>query len=214
MPLALAAAAALAAAPAPPEDAAEDVLTSSAEAPLLPRRLSARPTTYGVVGVGVERFGSNFTGSDQFDNQLVGLTGMWRISAFGPHALLMTKPAVEHFRDSRFLVGLGLRGFYRVRGFTELSYGVGSHFEARLEDHYWLAYVTPLELGATIWDKGSWNIELFVGARRAVGGSLINHYLIDPNGFNDAEAREELDRARHERPWKGFVRVVFARRID
>lgn len=167
-----------------------------------------------MVGVALERFGTHFSNNDPFASQLVGITALFRAWSFGSHFMLMTKPAVRKYENSRFLAGLGLRGYYEFPGFTEVSYGVGGHVEARLEDHYWLAYLTPVELGAAVWRTGSWNIELMVGARRVVAGELINHYLIDPNGLDNDTAAEQLDAAKNERPWKGFVRLVFGRRLE
>jgi hypothetical protein len=192
----------------------DDAATTTPAAPLLPRHLVEPSNNYWVVGVGIEQFGSNLTASDQRDNQLVGLAARYRISAFGPHALLMTRPSFVNYENTRLLAGLGLRAFYDVRGFTEVSWGFGAHFEVRLSDHYWLGYVTPLELGAVVWDAGSWKIEASIGLRRAFAGALINQILIDPNGLENERARENLYEARHERPWKGFLRLVFGRRID
>lgn len=195
----------------PPPD--RDAIATSDE-PLLPARLARPPHNFWTVGLATERFGAGSAEEDVLGNQLVGLTAMWRIRSFGPYALLMTKPAVSEYQNSRFLFGGGLRGVVDVPGLAELSYGVGAHLEARLRDHYWLAYVTPLELGATLYRKGSWHLELFVGARRVAGGALIDHFLIDPNGVDNEDAQDRLDEQKHERPWKGFVRLVFARRID
>jgi hypothetical protein len=177
--------------------------------PVLPEKLAPKSNSYFTVGVGLERFGREVAGNDN----LVGLAAMWRIHSFGPHVLVMSKPSDAGLEDSRFLAGLGLRGYFPLLG-TSFSYGVGVHAEMRLEDHYWLVYATPLELGAVIWDRESWDIELFVGARRAIAGDLINHFFIDPNGFDNENAREELDRLRTHTPWQGFLRVVFARRIE
>jgi hypothetical protein len=176
---------------------------------VLPERLAPKSNNYFTVGVGIERFGREVAGNDN----LIGLAVMWRIQSFGPHLLVMSKPSDAGFEDSRFLAGFGLRGYFPLLG-TAFSYGVGLHAEVRLEDHYWLAYATPLELGAVVYAKNSWDIEVFVGARRAIGGELINHFFIDPNGFDNENAREELERLRTETPWQGFLRVVFARRID
>jgi len=176
---------------------------------ILPKELAPKSNSYFTIGVGIERFGREVAGNDN----LFGLAAMWRIHSFGPHVLLMSKPSDAGIEDSRFLAGLGLRGYFPLLG-TSFSYGVGVHAEMRLEDHYWLAYATPLELGAVIWAKDSWDIELFVGARRAMAGDLINHFFIDPNGFDNENAREELDRVRTDTPWQGFLRLVFARRID
>ncbi|MGE0326318.1 MAG: hypothetical protein AB7K71_40060 [Polyangiaceae bacterium] len=169
---------------------------------------------YWVLGVGAEYFASAAKNVASTGEELIGLTAMWRLGAFGPHSLLMVKPGVDRVQDSRVLAGLGLRGFYDIRGFTELSYGVGGHVEARLADHFWLGYLTPLELGAVVWQKGSWNVEAFLGLRRAVAGSLINYFLIDPNGFDNGDASDNLDDALHGTPWRVFARVVFGRRVD
>ena len=176
---------------------------------VLPEKLAPKSNSYFTVGVGLERFGREVAGNDN----LIGLAAMWRIQSFGPHVLLMTKPSDGGYEDSRFLAGIGLRGYFPLLG-TSFSYGVGLHIETRLEDHYWLAYATPLELGAVVWAKNSWDIEVFVGARRAMAGALINHFFIDPNGFDNENAKEELDRLRTDTPWQGFLRVVFARRIE
>ena len=196
---------------APQADAAE----STPERPMLPTRLAREPDNYFVVGVAAEAFASTQSEQRSTNNNLLwGVAAMWRLKSFGPHILIMTKPATQNYQDSRFLAGGGLRGYFKVPGVTEFSYGVGTHIEARLEDHYWLAFATPLELGATIYRKGSWNIDVFLGARRAMAGQLIDHFLIDPNGIDNDNARDDLYRARHEEPWKGFIRFVFSRRID
>jgi hypothetical protein len=190
----------------PPSGAEQD---DAMRGRVLPEKLAPRSNSYFSVGVALERFGREVAGNDN----LFGLAAMWRIYSFAPHALLMSKPSDAGLEDSRFLAGLGLRGYFPLLG-TSFSYGVGVHAEMRLEDHYWLAYATPLELGAVIWAKDSWDIEIFVGARRAMAGDLINHFFIDPNGFDNENAREELNRLRTDTPWQGFLRLVFARRID
>lgn len=167
---------------------------------------------YWVVGPTLEYFTSAAKESLSRGDELLGLSAMWRLGSFGPHALLLSKPNVTRFADSRFLAGLGLRGFVDIPGLTEISYGVGGHVEIRLEDHFWLGYLTPLELGGVVWDKNSWRIEIFVGARRAIAGKLINFYLIDPNGFDSQDAQADLDDSR--RTWRAFTRIVFGRRID
>lgn len=167
---------------------------------------------YWVVGPALEYFASATSNTLSRGNAMLGVGAMWRLHSFGPHLMLLSKPSVSRFSDARFLAGLGLRGFIDVPGFTEVSYGVGGHAEIRLADHFWLGYLTPLELGATIWSKGSWRMELFIGVRRAIAGKLINFYLIDPNGFNSREAQAELDDSRST--WRAFSRIVFSRRLD
>jgi hypothetical protein len=176
---------------------------------VLPPHLAEAPDTFWSVGVGLERFGGELGTGDN----LIGVATMFRIRSFGPHALLMTEPSTQGYQDWRLLAGLGLRGYFDLLG-ASFSYGVGVHAEARLDDHFWLAYATPFELGSVLWSRESWDIELFLGVRRAFAGELIRNYLLDPNGYDNENAQDELDRLRKQDPWRGFVRIVFARRID
>ena len=177
--------------------------------PVLPRHLVRTPEQFWSVGLGVERFGADVdTGGN-----MIGVATMFRIRSFGPHVLVMTEPSTQGYQDWRYLAGFGMRGYFDVLGAT-FSYGVAMHAEVRLDDHFWLAYATPLELGSVLWSRESWDIELFIGARRAFAGELIWHYLIDPNGFDNENAQDELDRLRTDDPWRGFIRIVFARRLD
>jgi hypothetical protein len=195
--------------PLPVRAQPEDALVRGHEGPVLPAHLQHDPDTFWTVGLALERFGTGYTGSDN----LVGVATMFRFQSFGPHAMLLAKPSPEGYEDSRFLLGLGLRGYFPLLG-TWFSYGVGVHGEIRLEDHFWLAYATPFELGAVVLRENSWHIEIFAGARRAFAGELIDQYLIDPNGFDNENASDELHDIKKNDPWRGFLRVVFARRID
>ena len=65
----------------------------------------------------------------------------------------------------------------------------------------------------TVWDRGSWRIQVFVGARLIVAGELVNSFMIDPNGFNNANARDELERTLDSQ-WEGVVSVTFGRRVE
>jgi hypothetical protein len=177
--------------------------------PVLPPHLAEQPETFWSVGMALERFGTGYTGTDN----LIGVAAMFRYRALGPHAILMAKPSPDGYEDSRFLFGLGFRGYFPLFG-TSFSYGIGMHGEVRLEDHFWLVYATPIELGAVVFRENSWDIEVFLGARRAFAGALIDHYLIDPNGFDNEDAQAELDDIRQNDPWRAFLRIVFARRID
>ena len=177
--------------------------------PILPPALSPERDGYWVVGVALEEYGRGSRSHDE----LFGLSVMFRWLALGPHALVMLKPSGKSYEDTRFLGGIGLRGYLPVLG-IELSYGVGIHVEARLEDHFWLASATPVELGARLFAKNSWELELFVGARRAFAGELVNSFLLDPNGFDNERAEEVLHRTKTLEPWRGFIRLVFGRRID
>jgi hypothetical protein len=175
----------------------------------LPRHLQDDPTNYWLIGLTTELVG---TGPNEHDG-LYGITVQHRLGAFAPHVLTQLKPSAEGFEQFRQLFGLGLRSYFPVLG-VELSYGVGAHFEARLADHFWLAYATPVELGAVLYSHNSFSVQLFVGARSAFAGHLINHFLLDPNGFDDERAQERLEHVRFEQPWRGFLRLVVGRRVD
>lgn len=188
----------------PPDDAGEVFV-----GPVLPATLGEAPRDWWVVGVALEQFGRDPGSLDA----LYGISVMYRLYSWGPHLLMMAKPNSGGFEESRFVAGAGLRGYLPLLG-TSLSYGVSMHAEARLEDHFWLAYATPLELGVVLYSKNSWDLELFFGARRAFAGKLINHFLLDPNGFDNENAADELERVTKLKPWRAFVRLVFGRRLD
>jgi hypothetical protein len=188
-------------------DAVVDTLRT--RGPILPPSLLPPENRYLALGVALEGFGRSFDNGDAFG----GLAAVYRLRSLGPQASLLVRPSERGIQAWRLLTGLGLRGYLPV-GSVELSYGVGVYLEARMLDHYWLAHAMPLEVGAVLSRSGSWNIELFVGARYAFAGKLINSFLIDPNGFDNEDAQSELEVARDLKPWRGFLRVVFARRID
>jgi hypothetical protein len=181
--------------------------------PVLPESLYPEKKNYWVVGIGVERFATGDDSIKSLDHYLVGVTAMWRLGPFAPHALAMMHPSGEH-ENLRLLAGVGFRGYIDVPGFTSLSLGVGTHAEVRLQDHYWLWYLTPIELGAVVAQSKSFQVEVFVGLRRSITGQLINHFLVDPNGYDSEVAQGNLDRDTGADAWKGFLRVVFERRLD
>jgi hypothetical protein len=195
----------------------EGAHTGEIVGPVLPETLAPRQSSWWVVGVAAETFGTDVKGT----NLLLGVDVIYRTRAFSPHLLLMMKPnslmranpTLDNYQDYRALAGLGMRAHVPVFG-TELSYGVGAHAEVRLEDHYWTMHFTPVEVGTLLYGEDSWDIELFVGLRHAFAGSLINHFIIDPNGFDNEVAQDELDEQIYGSPWNGFLRVVFGRRID
>ena len=187
--------------------------------PVLPATLAPLRSSHWVVGAAAEWFGS---GADLRKNQiLLGLDVMLRAGAFGPHAVVMMEPSpllaarpeIGGYEQYRVLAGLGLRGYFPWLG-TEFSYGSGAHLEIRLEDHYWLSYLSPLELGVKVYRRPAWDIQLFMGARCAFSGSLIDHFLIDPNGFDNENARDELNEVLHQDRWRAFLSVVYGRRLD
>lgn len=155
------------------------------------------------------------------DELLLGMSVGYRIGryslggklAFDPvevwRAYRVGESEIERYR---FLAGLHSRVAFELAGVHWL-YGVGVQAEARIDDHFSLIYVTPLELGVVLWRAGSNRIQLFGGARVLVHGELINHFLIDPNGVNNETAGEALGREK-DVPAEGFIGLTFARRLD
>jgi hypothetical protein len=207
-------AAALLAASGPAQsEPSHDIQDGANGAPLLPRDFDVWPSTHWVVGLALETARHRIDQDELVRDLLAGLSVTFRYRAWGPHARLLLEPGGERYNEIRYFGAAGLRGYMPLAG-TELSYGVGVHFDARLAHHYWLAGATPLELGATLYRAGTWRIELFAGARYAFAGALVDSFLIDPNGFDNADAHEDLQNARDEQPWEVYLTLTFGRRID
>lgn len=180
--------------------------------PVLPSALVPEPRSHWTVSGGLERFGGGTTGGDF----LLALATTFRIAGFAPNALFIGKPhlGTTNYENSRFGLGLGLRAYVPVFG-TEVSYGFGFMGELRFQEHFWLAYATPLELSCVLYRKNTFEIELFAGARRAFTGHLLNVFLLDPNGYENEGAQANLDRATTGgHAWSGFLRLVISRRLD
>ena len=181
------------------------------QGPVLPAHLVAERPGFWRVGLGLERFGTGFEGSDY----LAALAVAYRYRAFVPNLLFLAKPrlSTEGYEESRFLLGLGLRSYVKLWG-VEVSYGTGVQGELRFEDHFWLLHLTPVELSAVLFRRRTLDIEFFVGARGAVTGKLIDSFLLDPNGFQNESAQAALDRATGGDRFHGFFRLVVSRRLD
>ena len=179
--------------------------------PVLPPALVPEKPAYLRLGLGMERFGNGATDNDF----LLAISAVYRYRAFGPNASFLARPPIGNtdYETSRFLLGLGLRGYARLFG-TELGYGVGVLGELRFEEHFWLIQGTPLELSAVVYRKRTFEIELTLGMRVVMAGKLIDSFLLDPNGFHNEDAQADLDRARHEDRARGFIRLIFSRRLD
>jgi hypothetical protein len=179
--------------------------------PIVPVSLAPVTRSYFNVSMGAEAWQSEFAGS----NYLAALATALRISAFSPYIQLMAKPGIgtENYENTHFLAGTGMRAYLPVMD-GRFSYGIGMFAELRLREHFWLAYAMPIELSGVVYRKNGLEIEIFAGARRAFAGRLINSFLLDPNGYENEAAEDNLRRARHEDAWHGFVRIMISRRID
>lgn len=179
--------------------------------PVLPAALVPDKPAYLRLGLGLERFGNESIQSDY----LLAISGVYRYRAFGPNASFLAKPRLgtADYETSRFLLGLGLRGYAPLLG-SEVGYGFGVLGELRFENHFWLIQGTPIELSAVVYRRRTFEIELTLGMRIVLAGNLINSFLLDPNGFKNEDAQAGLDRARHEDRAAGFIRLIFSRRLD
>jgi hypothetical protein len=176
-------------------------------AALAPAELAPHRSAFFSLGMGSE-LASSQRGQDEY----FGLAGVFRYRSWGPNLALLVSPSAKGIEDWGGRVTGGVRSYFELGG-MEFSYGVHATLGARIDSHYWLAHASPLELGSVLYRENSWYLELFVGARRAFAGALVNSFLFDPNGFDNEDAQDELDAIRFERPWQGFVRLVFGRRL-
>jgi len=188
-------------------DKVEPIMTG----PVLPPSLVREKPAYLRLGLGLERFGNASRNSDY----LLTVSGIYRYRSLGPNASFLAKPSIgtASYETSRFLLGLGMRGYAQLLG-TEFSCGIGVLGELRFEDHFWLLQATPFELSAVVYRRRTFEVELTVGMRVVMAGKLIDSFLLDPNGFHSEDAQLGLDRARHDDRARGFIRLIFSRRLD
>jgi len=143
-----------------------------------------------------------------------GRIGVGAKVAFDPIELLRVLAQEDEGRieKHRFLFELHTRYAFELWG-LDLLYGINVQGEARIEDHFGLIYVTPIELGVVLHQSGSNYLQLFVGTRVLAFGRLINHFLIDPNGYDSDGARDDLHEEEEQRA-EGFIGLAFTRRVD
>lgn len=165
------------------------------------------------VGFGVEHFGKNARTFGRVRDLLLGTTVAFRAWGFEPHLEVLGSPVAGSWENLRLLGSFGTRYYLPRPSWLDLSIGWSIHAEARLEDHYWLASFSPIEVGATVFRRRSFRIQVFTGLRAGFAGDLLNSFLVDPNGFHDEAARDALDDAKLHAPWRLFMRVVFSHRI-
>jgi hypothetical protein len=171
------------------------------------------PTHFSLVGLAVER---NRPGADfeLFEDTLAGLYigHRWGWFDFALKLMVSSNYASNSIREWRTLGSLSLRAAFELLGLS-WTYGVGTQFEIRLDDHYWLLFAVPAELGLVIWNEGSWHIQLLTGPRILVAGELVDNFIIDPTGINNAEAEANLSDEKSQR-FDLFLGVAFTRVID
>lgn len=177
-------------------------------------RWGETPSEWWSIGVAIERGDDNLVGHDLLGDQLAGVIGTFRNSDIGLGARLMMSPKFDRasLLELRLLGGLDARVYFDLFG-TEWSYGLGILAEARVRDHFWLAYLSPIEFGATLFELDGLSVRLYGGIRHLFTGALIRAFLVDPNGFDSENARDALAFERNT-PWEGFLRISFERRLD
>lgn len=145
------------------------------------------------------------------DEQLVGVTATYRRAWFGLNAkLLITPQSITPRARARAVIGPRVLFDAFGRGW---DYGASVQGDAILDDHHWLLYISPAELGFDLYRKDSFHIRLFGGVRYALRGDLLSNFIIDPNGFAHVEF-EEILQDKLDHPWEGTVHLVFVRRLD
>lgn len=160
-----------------------------------------------------ERASTNLTGVRSIDETRFGLTLSYRTRGISPHLRALLSPSLGAYQNLAGAAGAGARVHFELVGLP-LSYGVGVSVEARLRDSLWLAYATPLELGTPLFRGKSAEHHVFLGARRSMGGALINSYLLDPNGYANEDALDQLNDLRDAHAWQLYVSLVFGRRVE
>jgi hypothetical protein len=172
----------------------------------------ARPQRW-TVGLVLERGVHSIAGTGLADDQLFGLSTTYYLGGgpLGFNSRVMLSPNFQNVVNTRGVVLGGVRLRKEIFG-VETFLGANAHLEARLRNHYWLTYVAPFEVGLAIFRKRSFRVEVYTGARAVVGGDLLDHFLIDPNGVNNAEATDALA-AERKRPWEGYVSIVIGRAL-
>lgn len=170
------------------------------------------PTHHSLVGVGFEYNGSGAE-TDLRGDTLFGLHVGHRWGWFEVSGRLLASLNVdEGVRHVRSLAGLTTRAAFEVLG-LEWTYGVGVQFEVRLDDHYWLLFAVPAELGLVVIDTGSWHVRVLGALRVLATGRLIDNFVLDPTGINNPDAERELRDEKDQR-FDGYVGIAFTREID
>jgi hypothetical protein len=161
----------------------------------------------------LERASSHVSGPRSVDETRFGVALAYRTQSLSPHFRALISPSLRKYQNLAAMAGAGLRVHFEVGGLP-LSYGTGLSIEARLRDSLWLAYATPVEIGTPLYRSDSAEHYVFIGARHSMAGALINSYLLDPNGYDNEDSLDELDRLRDEHAWQFYISFVFGRRVE
>ena len=171
------------------------------------------PSSYWLVGLTLDRARNpaRIQRESREDDQLFGISATYRRAWLGLNLKLLVTPQRLSPRTRTGLV-VGTR--FSVRGLgRDWSYGINAQGDATLDDHHWVLYLSPAELGTDLISYKGMRIQLFGGVRYATTGAVITNFLIDPNGHPHAEFAAILD-DKLSNPWEGYVSLAFTRRVD
>lgn len=196
---------------APPVQAMPDDAAQSAY--LAPERALRSTWGYWWPTVVFERASTHPTGIRSVDETRFGLGLAYRTAHLSPHFRALISPSLGAYQNLAGMAGAGLRVHFELAGIP-VSYGIGASIEARLRDSIWLAYATPLELGTPLYRGESAEHYVFIGARHSMAGSLINSFLLDPNGYDNEDSLDRLAELREQHAWQFYVSIVFGRRVE
>jgi hypothetical protein len=161
----------------------------------------------------LERASTHLRGVRSIDETRFGLALAYRTTSLSPHLRALISPSLHAYENLAVMAGAGVRVHFEL-GDIPFSYGVGLSIEARLRDSIWLAYATPVEIGAPLYRGDSAEYYVFIGARHSMGGALINSYLLDPNGYDNQDSFDRLAELREEHAWQLYVSFAFGRRVE
>lgn len=168
------------------------------------------PVEHWFVGVKSEYATSADSQVRPLDSLRLGVGVTYRAHSLDSHISALVSPTSGGYESFSGLVSGGLRSRFSVGG-LQWSYGVAVHSELRLLDHAWLAYATPLEVGTLLFERGTLRVQLLTGLRRVATSKLVDWLVVDPNGFDDETARDNLSHLSDHHPWQAFVALDFSR---
>jgi hypothetical protein len=160
-----------------------------------------------------ERGSTHLRGVRTLDETRFGLGIAYRSRSLSPHLRALISPSIRTYQNLAGMAAGGVRVHFELGG-VPFSYGIGLSLEARLRDSLWVAYATPIEIGAPLYRGQSAEHYLFVGARHSMAGALINSFLLDPNGYDNEDSLDRLADLRETHAWQLYVTLMIGRRVE
>lgn len=178
----------------------------------VPAATELQPAHRWFCGVATQYRLATTANEQRLDEWLLGVNFGVRVRLLEIETQWQFSPDIAQLESARLFVGGSVRAVWPEGSSpVKATIGVGAHFEARLQRHYYAGYVTPLELGLVAWENLTRSVRFVGGPRVILGGAVIDNILLDPNGVSE-DARSELDDLLNNR-LEGFVGVLFARQL-